>query len=170
MYTTLDSLENVTYKKKRSNQNFLNEIKVFILIIGISSFFLLIFTNAQLFFGGIVDIFSPEKESILDRDENNIVQDNSIATMVQTSAEEIKSIHKMIDKFKSNNTEEKNISYSSESELKSKVKDYPFTFNTLPPTNRLIIPSHNLDIPLITSEYKEMEDFNNGKFDDELNQ
>jgi hypothetical protein len=97
-----------------------------------------------------------------------MIQDNSIAQMVQYSSDEIKEIHGMIDDFKSKETETKDLSYSSESELKYKVKEYPFAFNTLPPTNRIIIASHNLDIPLITSDHKEIDDFSNGDFDDEL--
>lgn len=169
MQTTIDRLEEVTYRKKRKQANFFKELKVLAVIVWVSTLFLLVFTNAQLFFGGISESFE-NKTNIVDRDHKNSHQDNSISQMISSSSNEIKKIHSMIDDFKAKDEEQKAISPSSASELKSKIKEYPFEFNTLPPTNRLIIPSENLDIPLITSKYKWMEDFNDGKYDEELHQ
>ncbi len=171
MYTTLDRLEKIHTQKKRKKEAFLRELKVITIIVSISALFILIFTNAQLFFWWIIDGFSTT-EKIIDWNKQNSSQDNSISHVVSVSNNELKKINTMIDKFKEKNniTIKKELAPSSQSELKSKTKEYPFDFNTLPPTNRLIIPSKHLDVPLITSKYKGMEDFNNGKFDTELNQ
>lgn len=54
--------------------------------------------------------------------------------------------------------------------LNKNTQQHPLPFNTLPPTNRLIIPSLNLDVPLINIVAKEGQDFAEGDFDKELMQ
>lgn len=63
---------------------------------------------------------------------------------------------------------EKSISPSTESILQERLKKYEFDFNTLPPTNRLIISSLGIDIPLVDSQYTDAKDFTIQNFDKEL--
>jgi len=60
------------------------------------------------------------------------------------------------------------ISPSTESVLQDKLKKYEFEFNALPPTNRLIISSIGIDIPVVDSEYIDVKDFTIQNFDKEL--
>jgi len=62
----------------------------------------------------------------------------------------------------------KDISDSTEDFLKSKLSDYNFSFNTLPPVNKLVIPSIALDVTIVDSRFKDVVDFTNGNFDLEL--
>jgi hypothetical protein len=46
-----------------------------------------------------------------------------------------------------------------EESLENKMKDYSFDFYVVPPTNRLVIPKINLDVPIVDSIYKKESDF-----------
>jgi hypothetical protein len=48
--------------------------------------------------------------------------------------------------------------------------DYNFSFNTVPPVDRIIIPSLGLDVPIVTNENMAPVDFAKADFDKELNE
>jgi hypothetical protein len=52
--------------------------------------------------------------------------------------------------------------------LQQNLDSYDFSFNMLPPTNRLIIPAINLDVPLVESHITNQEDFTETSFDSDL--
>jgi hypothetical protein len=52
--------------------------------------------------------------------------------------------------------------------LQQNLDSYDFSFNLLPPTNRLIIPAINLDVPLVESSITNQEDFTETSFDSDL--
>ncbi|MEI8092037.1 MAG: hypothetical protein WCG98_07765 [bacterium] len=53
--------------------------------------------------------------------------------------------------------------------MRAKLKNYPFAFNTLPPVNKILIPSIGLDVSIIEPKSMSAEDFINANFDAELN-
>jgi len=171
MYTTLDYLEQ--YQKKKNSvwklPNLLKEIKNLWLIFGISAIFFLIFTNAQLFFGNITDSFKENTETT-NWNNKNIKQNSEISALVNYRSDLDKQIDDLIKKHKDITTLENAVSASSQSNLKNKLKTYNFGFNILPPTDRIIIPAIWIDVPLVSSNSKPMEDFMNWNFDDELRQ
>jgi hypothetical protein len=52
--------------------------------------------------------------------------------------------------------------------LQQNLDNYDFSFNLLPPTNRLIIPAINLDVPLVESSTTIRKDFTETSFDSDL--
>ena len=52
--------------------------------------------------------------------------------------------------------------------LQQNLDSYDFSFNLLPPTNRLIIPAINLDVPLVESSIIIYKDFTETSFDSDL--
>jgi hypothetical protein len=52
--------------------------------------------------------------------------------------------------------------------LQQNLDSYDFSFNLLPPTNRLIIPAINLDVPLVESSVIIYKDFTETSFDSDL--
>jgi len=59
---------------------------------------------------------------------------------------------------------------STEEILQSHLMEYNFSFNTVPPVNRILVPSIGLDVPIIVSENMSQEDFIKGNFEDQLDQ
>jgi len=171
MYTTLEYLEKCQKEKKslRKLPNLIKEIKIFVTIFAVAGVFMLIFTNIKLFFWSFVEAFNSNitKSEIVDWNEN-MDTDWSISIIIQHNAEQMKKVKQMIDDYKQQPMITKSLSTSTESVLKDNLKNYDFNFNTLPPTNRINIPTIGLDVPLITSKYKNVDDFSNWVFDDEL--
>lgn len=165
MYTTLEHLENHIQKEKNkfSFSKFLGEIKVLILIFVFSFVWILLFTNAQLFFS-----FDQNNE-ILDWNQENLVENNTISSVIQENQEKIENIEKMVNEYwEKNNVVQKTTAPVLENNLKNEIKNYDFDFNLLPPTNRLIIPKISLDVPLVDSKYKDKNDFTQWNFNEEL--
>ena len=172
MHTTLDHLDKHIQNKRslKHPKNFLKEIKMLVVIFVVTFVWMLLFTNAQLFFGGLMWWNDAE---IVERDNHNIQIDSTISSIIQTDTqqkmqkqEELKSI---ISQYNQNsNIAEKATALTTQQDLRSKLKSYDFDFNVLPPTDRLIIPKINLDIPLIDSKYKNKVDFTQWNFDEEL--
>ena len=52
--------------------------------------------------------------------------------------------------------------------LQQNLDSYDLSFNLLPPTNRLVIPAINLDVPLIESDINNYTDFTESTFDADL--
>jgi hypothetical protein len=52
--------------------------------------------------------------------------------------------------------------------LQKNLDSYDFSFNLLPPTNRLIIPAINLDVPLVESILTSNKDWTETSFDSDL--
>ncbi|MBQ5944980.1 hypothetical protein IJL65_00840 [bacterium] len=52
--------------------------------------------------------------------------------------------------------------------LQQNLDSYDFSFNLLPPTNRLIIPAINLDVPLVETEAHDYKNFTETTFDADL--
>lgn len=170
MYTTLDQLEYSHYKKKPKNNflSFLKEIKILILIFVIVTIWMIVFTNIQVFFGDIGS--STGSDKVINYTDTNSYQDNQIASIIQNNDEKIQEIEKIIDETKKNTTDFSYTSDSLESLLKNTIKNYDFKFNTLPPTDRIIVPKINIDVPLNLSQYKDIGDFTKWNFDEELKQ
>ncbi|HRX63517.1 MAG TPA: sortase [Candidatus Absconditabacterales bacterium] len=165
MHTTLEHLEfHIKHKKKgKKTKNFLKEIKVVSLIFVITFVSTLVFTNAQLFFG------PKDNTEVIDRDHSNIQETSEISSAIALNNTKQEEVEKLVQKYQQTSDISSNpAALSTEQELKSKLKSYEFDFNILPPTNRLIVGSINLDVPLVDSKYKEKSDFTQGNFDEEL--
>jgi hypothetical protein len=156
MYTTLEHLEHhiKTQKSITKSKNLFRELKMIVIIFVISFVGMLLFTNAQLFFGAKSD------SEVINRSTENIKTDNTISSIVQSNEEKMKKVDSIISQYENNfDMVEKTTSPSLEQDLKSNMKVYDFDFNLLPPMDRLIVSKINLDVPLIDSKYKNENDF-----------
>lgn len=154
MYIKLEELQ--SKKKKNKIRSFLNEVKVFFLLFVIVSMWILVFTNLDLFSSRFLEKFSSEIKQTLHLDKSKIYQDQEINSNIikEWTSEEDTVATWNID--------------STEDFLISKLSDYDFSFNTLPPVNKLVIPSIALDVTIVDSKFKEVKDFTNWNFDLEL--
>jgi len=166
MYTTLDYLDKcIEQKKKRSIwRRFFNEIKTLLVIFSITSVWMLLFTNAQVFFS--IDRW--EEKSSVERTEKTTQTDNTITTHIDNSAKKKAELETLLAQYDWDEVISKETTETLQSALQAKMKDYSFDFNVIPPTNRLIIWKINLDVPIVDSKYKKESDFTQWNFDEEL--
>lgn len=165
MYTTLEHLEKHIQNQKSITKpkNLIKEIKMLVIIFIISFVWMLLFTNAQLFFG------VKDQGEVINRNQENIKTDNAISSVIETNDDKRQEVDSIIHQYEENsNILQKATSLSLEQDLRSNMKSYDFDFNLLPPTNRLIVSKINLDVPLVDSKYKNELDFTQWNFDEEL--
>lgn len=173
MNVRLDYLERVAQKNKpisRPTRWIFKELKTLIIIFCMVFVAMLIFTNINLFANSLsssLDI-SDTTKSVKTRNSKTSQTNNSISTIIENNETKTAEIQNLIDKYDAWTAIEKSISPSTESILQERLKQYEFDFNTLPPTNRLIISSLGIDIPLIDSQYTDAKDFTIQNFDKEL--
>ncbi len=166
MYTTLDYLDKCIEQKKKKSlpKRFFNEVKILLIIFVITFVWMLLFTNAQVFFS-----FDNKEESTnIERNEKNIQVDNTISTQVDSVAEKKIELENILAQYDWIDTLKKQTTDTLQESLEVKMKNYSFDFNTVPPTDRLIIWKINLDVPIVNSQYKKESDFTQWNFDAEL--
>ena len=153
---------------KLPKMKLLSELKILIIlfIIVFSGFFF--FTNARLVLLTINDTFATESK---------VAPEDLKITSVPTSQDHIKQkaqkLNELEDQFTSLQASfrtEKELAPTMKEFLAKKQETHSIEFNTLPPTNRLIIPDLNINTPLIDVPIKGEEDFSEGQFDEELMQ
>ncbi|MCK9467134.1 MAG: sortase [Candidatus Absconditabacterales bacterium] len=172
MYTTLEYLEHhiKVKKSKKSPRGFFREIKLLVVIFVMSFVGMLLFTNAQLFFG------IKDNNEIVNWNQETISTNNTVSLLLESEQEakesfeeKQKELDSLILHYENNfNIIEKTPSMTTEQDLQQNMKSYDFDFNLLPPMDRLIVSKINLDVPLIDSKYKNEIDFTQGNFDEEL--
>lgn len=165
MYQTLDELEHVLSKKPRILSKFsklFNELKVLWLIFTVLFLWTYLVTNAQLVIDNFTDHFwSNEVYGISDT--------NSSFNSEHLSAEENDAqVDALIEKYWSTISIQQDIATDMDHFLQHNLDSYDFSFNLLPPTNRLVIPAINLDVPLVETNINDYKDFTESTFDDDL--
>lgn len=163
MYQTLDELEYVLTQPKTRFYKFskvFGELKVLGLIFTVLFLWTYIITNAQLIIDNFNDHFSPQEVFWIS--ENGI---NSSFNWQHWSTEEVESLVKQYGGAISMQQE---VATDMDHYLQQNLDNYDFSFNLLPPTNRLIIPSINLDVPLVESSVTIYKDFTETSFDSDL--
>ena len=115
---------------------------------------MLLFTNAQVFFS-----LDKATTPTVERTPENIQVDNKISKQVDSTAEKKLELENLLLAYDSSDALVKQTTDTLEESLEEKMKSYSFEFNTVPPTNRLIISKINLDVPIVNSQYKNASDF-----------
>ena len=166
MYTTLDYLDKCIEKQKKKNlpKHFFKEIRTILIIFAITFVWMLLFTNAQVFFS--LDRW--EDKVNIEWTEETIQTDNTISVQVDNSAKKKAELDTILSQYDWNEVVQKETTETIQNSLEAKMKDYSFDFNVVPPTNRLIIWKINLDVPVVDSKYKNESDFTQWNFDEEL--
>lgn len=148
--------------------NVLSELKtlVILFVIVFSGFFF--FTNARLVLFTINDTFS-EQETQSAGDLEALAEHES-ADQLEQKAQKLNELEAQFTELQKNFRTEEKLAPTMKDFLDKKQETHALDFNTLPPTNRLIIPDLNINIPLVDVPIKGKEDFSEGQFDEELMQ
>jgi hypothetical protein len=77
-------------------------------------------------------------------------------------------VDELIEKYGDIISLQQDIAPSMDNYLQNNIDSYDFSFNMLPPTNRLIIPAISLDVPLIQTDINNYSDFTESTFDADL--
>ena len=166
MYTTLEYLDKCIEKKRKKSlpKHLLKELRTILIIFAITFVWMLLFTNAQVFFS----LDRGDEKTNIERTEENIQTDNTISTQVDNATKKKEELENILSQYEWNEVVQKGTTETIQNLLESKMKDYSFDFNVVPPTNRLIIWKINLDVPIVDSQYKRESDFTQWNFDSEL--
>lgn len=134
-------------RPKLANIARLSELKTLIIlfVVVFSGFFF--FTNAQLVFATINDTFNtPQTPSLQLLQET---EEHFSAQAQEAQEEKLTVLEEKFAQIQKNQRAEKDLALSLQSFLDQKQETHTLNFNTLPPTNRLIIPDLNINVPLI---------------------
>ena len=152
--------------KKRS---FRQEIRTFALFFVAVFVIILVFTNLNLFASNFVGLFEWEIHPIAPIATSIVSEDSNISTIVDTAQKNDIEIQGLLKNYQQT-TDVNTLTPSTEEGLQSHLMDYNFSFNTVPPVDRVIIPSLWLDVPIVTNENMKVVDFSTADFDKELNE
>lgn len=168
---TITKQELISYWVSHFSQNlktkffaFFNEIKVLLLLFLVVLVSFYFFTNAQLIFLMVQDTFSPLQF------KNSTVVPESLTHQAAPLQKETKSLLEDLQEKVSDLdlVKTKELAPSLQAFLAQKDGNQTLDFNLLPPTNRLIIPDLNLNVPLVDTDNAGKIDFSDENFDDEL--
>ena len=154
----------ITPKPKRS---FFHEIRSFALIFGIVFVVILVFTNFNLFAANFRALFEDDIHPTAPISTSLVSENNDISTIIDTAEKNNIEIQGLLKNYQKN-TDANTLTPSTEEILQSHLMDYNFSFNTIPPVNRLIVPSLGLDVPIVITENKDAKDFTKADFNEEL--
>ncbi len=152
-----------------SKNSLWKEIKVFVFLFASVFVGILLFTNFNLFAANFLALFSEWPEVIAPIESSLVSEDKDIATIVEIGEQHEREIQWLLKNYEKN-ADANTLTPSIEEILQSHLMEYNFSFNTVPPVNRILVPSIGLDVPIIVSENMSQEDFIKGRFEDQLDQ
>jgi len=164
MYQTLDELECILSQKPKKLSKFFNELKILWLIFTLLFLWTYLVTNAQLVIDNFTDRFAPTQVHWIS-EENSTAILNSEDLSINNSMDQVDSL---LEEYGDLISIQQDIATDMDHFLQHNLNSYEFSFNLLPPTNRLIIPSINLDVPLIETDINNYTDFTESTFDADL--
>lgn len=144
--------------------NVFSEIKIFIVLFFtvFSTFFF--FTNAKLVMITVNDFIG----NSWDNQVSLITEEHNTAAPISHTQEKLAGLEESFQKIQKYKREEQDIALNMQDFLNQQQEAHLLNFNTLPPTNRLIVPDLDINVPLIDIPSMWEEDFENGNFDEEL--
>ena len=146
----------------------ISEVKTLIILflIVFSGFFF--FTNAKLVLWTINDTFTEETQPTAS--DLEAITEHHSADQREQKVQKLNELEEQFTQLQKNFRTEEELAPTMKEFLDKKQETHTLNFNTLPPSNRLIIPDLNINIPLVDVPIKGEEDFSEGQFDDELMQ
>ena len=168
----LDQLEHLTHNQRKRYKilSFFKEIKIFLIIFGVIFMGITVFSNANLFLVELKGAITGEEIVPLQDVKTTMYESNSISSIIDKNQVQNEEIQQLIKEYQGEFNEIIPISKDPSDMISESVKNYDFKFNTLPPTNRLIVPRLGVDDPILVSQYTEVKDFTNTNFTEELKQ
>ena len=154
----------INQPKKRS---FWHETRTFAIFFGAVFVAILVFTNLELFAYSFRSLFEQEIRPTAPISTSIVSEDNNISSIVDTAQKNDVEIQWLLKNYQQS-ADANTLTPSTEETLQSHLMDYNFSFNTVPPVDRIIIPSLGLDVPIVTNENMAPTDFAKADFDKEL--
>lgn len=142
-------------------------MRTFAIFFGVVFVAILVFTNLNLFASSFESLFAGEVHGIAPLSTTLVSQNNNIASIVDTEQKNDVEIQWLLKNY-TQTTDATTLTPSTEEILQSHLMDYKFLFNTVPPVDRIVIPSLGLDVPIVTDENMEPIDFEKANFDKQL--
>lgn len=150
-----------------SKPSFRKEIRVFAVIFGVIFVVILVFTNFNLFASNFNALFAEEIHPTAPISTAIISENSDISTIVDMAEKNDKEIQWLLKNYQTT-ADATTLTPSTEEILQSHLMDYGFLFTTVPPVDRIIIPSLWLDVPIVTNENMVAVDFAKADFDEQL--
>lgn len=157
------------YIEQPQKRSFFQEIRTFAIFFGAVFVIILVFTNFNLFASNFVGLFEGEVHPVAPISSSIVSEDNNIASIVDVAQKNDVEIQWLLKSYQQN-ADANTLTPSTEETLQSHLMEYNFSFNTVPPVNRIIVPSIWLDVPIVTNENMKVTDFSTADFDKELNE
>lgn len=167
MYQTLDDLEYVLTQPKSKFYKFtkiFKELKVLGLIFTVLFLWTYLITNAQLVIDNFNDRFSSNEVYWISEENINSSFDSSHLSANDNS----ETVENLIWKYEWLVSVQQEVATDMNHYLQQNLDNYEFSFNLLPPTNRLIIPAINLDVPLVETSISNFDNVTETTFDPDL--
>lgn len=160
------SREQLFSRSRLPKLNWVAELKILAILFAVvfSGFFF--FTNAKLLIFTFNDAFS---EEIAVPETMHLEPEHTTANL-EEKKEKMLALEEEFAQIQQQQRQEKPLALTMQEFLDKKQITHSLQFNTLPPTNRLIIPDLNINVPLVDIPAKGGEDFSQGNFDEELMQ
>jgi len=167
---TVDHLDTITHTKRKKVKfySFFREIKLFIVFFSVSALILKVFTNAQLFVSSVEDTLNLNTPIVSKDIKENMYQTNSISSIIDVQSTKEKKVEDIVNHYAAADNLAIPLAKDSELFLSEQLKNYDFKFNTLPPTNRLIVPKFSVNDPIVISQYTNMDEFIYKNYNEEL--
>lgn len=167
MYQTLDDLEYVLTQPKSKFYKFskvFKELKILGLIFTVLFLWTYLITNAQLVIDNFNDHFSSNEVYGISEDSTTSSFNSSHLSANDNAAE----VENLIWKYEWIVSVQQEVATDMNHYLQQNLDSYEFSFNLLPPTNRLIIPAINLDVPLVETSISDFNNVTETTFDPDL--
>lgn len=178
MLTTLDHLEQHIKKsqKKNSFTSFTKEIKGFLIFFVIVFIVNSVVVNAQLYQEALIDMVSQLTGSsstittqTLGNYFNNNTKNNLQNAIITKKQHDLDTMIANSQNISNNQDHDFVAKDLTSNNLQTNLNSYNLDFNLLPPTDRVIIPSLNLDTPLLQSSFnKHIDTITKEDFDKDL--
>ena len=167
MYQTLDDLEYVLTQPKNRFYKFskiFKELKVLGLIFTVLFLWTYLVTNAQLVIDNINDRFSSNEVYWIS--EN--ITTSSFNSSHLSASKDSTNVENLVEEYEWIVSLQQEVATDMDHYLQHNLDSYDFSFNLLPPTNRLIIPAINLDVPLVETSVSSFDNVTETTFDPDL--
>ena len=155
------------YISQSPKRSFFREIRTFGIFFGAVFVIILVFTNLELFAYSFRSLFEDEIRPVAPISTSIVSENGNISSIVDTAEKNDVEIQWLLKNYQQD-ADANTLTPSTEETLQSHLMDYNFSFNTVPPVDRIIIPSLWLDVPIVTSENMAPIDFTKADFDKEL--
>ena len=136
------------------------ELKVLWLIFTVLFLWTYLITNAQLVIDNFNDHFSANEVYWISEDNiNSSFNSNWVASV---------EVENLVKEYEWVVSIQQEVATDMNHYLQQNLDNYDFSFNLLPPTNRLIIPAINLDVPLVETSINNYKDVTETSFNSDL--